>query len=289
MTWQRIDEHMYIDDTLVTCAEYQLFIDEMFEQGKYYQPIHWDSYQFPKGQAHDPILGLGVEDGQAFCEWLSKRAGTEWSFRLPNLSEIVSHPLILPSQSPTIYYWTLSVDGEINLVWSDQTYIAGYAFLFEPVGKSSIRMDKVGDDPTLFELIIHAQKATDINSFYRIFRAITHERCMLVTDIRNQILGRARAIDPDFARLLEQDLDNVRMTIRSIVRPHAVSSTARSGSELDQTIARAYALNNEISKLIEQFLDHLVSAEQSLIQVEQLASPGPEFSEGIRLVKERIR
>ena len=26
---QRIDENTYIDDTLVTCAEYQLFIDEM--------------------------------------------------------------------------------------------------------------------------------------------------------------------------------------------------------------------------------------------------------------------
>ena len=29
MTWHRIDEKTYIDDTLVTCAEYQLFIDEM--------------------------------------------------------------------------------------------------------------------------------------------------------------------------------------------------------------------------------------------------------------------
>jgi hypothetical protein len=58
MSWQRIDENTYIDDTLVTCAEYQLFVDEMREEGKYSQPDHWISYQFPGGKAKEPILGL---------------------------------------------------------------------------------------------------------------------------------------------------------------------------------------------------------------------------------------
>jgi hypothetical protein len=58
MSWQRIDENIYIDDTLVTCVEYQLFVDEMREQGKYYQPDHWTSYQFPKGLARESILGV---------------------------------------------------------------------------------------------------------------------------------------------------------------------------------------------------------------------------------------
>jgi hypothetical protein len=64
MTWRRIDENIHVDDTLVTCTECQLFIDEMREQGKYYQP----SYQFPKGQAQIPILRVRLSDATSFCE-----------------------------------------------------------------------------------------------------------------------------------------------------------------------------------------------------------------------------
>lgn len=87
MTWQRIDENTYIDDTLVTCAEYQLFIDEMREQGKYYQPDHWISHQFPKGQAREPILGVRHSDAVTFCEWLTKRSEENWNYRIPSIHE----------------------------------------------------------------------------------------------------------------------------------------------------------------------------------------------------------
>src|SRR5215216_3807815 len=76
---QRIDENTYIDDTLVTCAEYQLFIDEMRDQGKYFQPDHWTLYQFPEGHAREPILGVRHSDAVMFSEWLTER-------------EIGSHP-----------------------------------------------------------------------------------------------------------------------------------------------------------------------------------------------------
>jgi hypothetical protein len=69
MSWQRIDENTYIDDTLVTCAEYQLFIDEMREQDKYYQPDHWTSYQFPEGGAR---TNLGVRTDASLLNWINK-------------------------------------------------------------------------------------------------------------------------------------------------------------------------------------------------------------------------
>lgn len=87
MTWQRIDENTYIDDSLVTCAEYQLFIDEMREQGKYHQPDHWTSYQFPKGQAKNPVLGVRLSDAFAFSEWLTSKHGNDWLFRIPSKPE----------------------------------------------------------------------------------------------------------------------------------------------------------------------------------------------------------
>ena len=87
MTWQRIDENTYIDDTLVTCAEYQLFIDEMRDQGKYYQPDHWIGFRFPDGKAREPILGVRQADAVMFCEWLTNREAGEWKYRLPTQQE----------------------------------------------------------------------------------------------------------------------------------------------------------------------------------------------------------
>ncbi len=100
---QRIDENTYIDDTLVTCAEYQLFIDEMREQGKYYQPDHWTSYQFPKGQAREPILGVRHSDAVAFCDWLTQRENQGWKYRLPTQEETTNFPINLLRHGPLGY------------------------------------------------------------------------------------------------------------------------------------------------------------------------------------------
>jgi len=89
----RIDEYTYIDDSLVTCAEYQLFIDEMREMGKFVQPEHWTSYQFPSGLARTPILGVYPADAVAFCNWLTLREKGEWHFRLPTIVEATIFPL----------------------------------------------------------------------------------------------------------------------------------------------------------------------------------------------------
>lgn len=104
MTWQHIDENTYIDDTLITCAEYQLFIDEMREQGKYYQPDHWTSYQFLMERAKDPILGARHSDAEAFCEWLISREDGEWRFRLPVHPEADRFP-IKPFGTKPLGYW----------------------------------------------------------------------------------------------------------------------------------------------------------------------------------------
>src|SRR5512145_3354714 len=106
MTWQRIDENTYIDNTLVTCAEYQLFIDEMREQGKYYQPDHWTSYEFLKGKAKEPVLGVRYSDALSFCAWMVEREDGEWSYRLPALIEADQYPLKYYFQIQ-IGYWVV--------------------------------------------------------------------------------------------------------------------------------------------------------------------------------------
>jgi len=117
---QRIDENTYIDDTLVTCAEYQLFIDEMREQGKLYQPDHWTSYQFPAGQAREPILGLRHSDAEAFCDWLTQRENAEWRYRLSTQKEALDYPMELPVQAQ-LGYWIVSVDDQTEFAWINST------------------------------------------------------------------------------------------------------------------------------------------------------------------------
>jgi hypothetical protein len=112
----RIDENTYIDDTLVTCAEYQLFIDEMREQGKYYQPDHWTSYKFPAGQARAPIVGVRFDDAEIFCSWLTIREAGEWSFRLPTSAEAKKMPLSEPIQVP-LGYWAEGSDNKAEFAW----------------------------------------------------------------------------------------------------------------------------------------------------------------------------
>lgn len=104
MSWQRIDENTFIDDTLVTCAEYQLFIDEMLEQGKYSEPDHWTSHRFPVGQARKPILGVRLSIAVAFCKWLRDREMSEWEYRLPYKEEAHAFPMNTIGISP-LGYW----------------------------------------------------------------------------------------------------------------------------------------------------------------------------------------
>jgi hypothetical protein len=99
----RIDENTYIDETLITCAEYQLFVDQMREQGKYHQPDHWGMYQFQPGQANSPILGIRKSDAIRFCGWLQQRNDT-WMYRLPTQQAANRFP-ILPKNMPSVGYW----------------------------------------------------------------------------------------------------------------------------------------------------------------------------------------
>lgn len=116
MTWQRIDENTYIDDTLVTCAEYQLFIDEMREQGKDYQPDHWPSNRYLTGDAREPIIGLRFYDAQNFCEWLTKKDIGEWKFRLPTSEEALTYPIITKKQL-VFLYWTYDFQANSEFGW----------------------------------------------------------------------------------------------------------------------------------------------------------------------------
>ena len=113
--WIRIDDDTYIDGSLVTCAEYQLFLDEMRAQEKYHQPDHWSDHHFPKGHARHPILGMRHSDAKAFCEWLTLHNNDGWQYRLPSQDETQKFPVDKPYTLP-IGHW-VSNKNSIDFAW----------------------------------------------------------------------------------------------------------------------------------------------------------------------------
>ncbi len=85
--FQPIDEQREIDLSFITCAEYQLFLDDMKAKGKYYQPEHWKEFHFPSGKAKDPVTGVCFEGAEAFCKWLTQKT-QKYYYRLPTANEI---------------------------------------------------------------------------------------------------------------------------------------------------------------------------------------------------------
>ena len=80
----RIDDDRYVDNDLISCAEYQLFIDDRRATGDYRQPDHWTGEHFPAGSARQPVLGIRPSDAEEFCLWLSGRHGAEWTYQIPD-------------------------------------------------------------------------------------------------------------------------------------------------------------------------------------------------------------
>ncbi len=105
----RVDDRTKIDMGYLSCAEYQLFVDEKQLSGENYQPQHWTGDRFLPGMANQAIVGVRARDAEAFCEWLTQHNSAlgetylegetaifmgEFRFRLPTLSEVKQYPVI---------------------------------------------------------------------------------------------------------------------------------------------------------------------------------------------------
>jgi energy-converting hydrogenase A subunit M len=284
---QRIDENTYIDDTLVTCAEYQLFIDEMREQGKYYQPDHWTSHQFPKGQAKEPILGIRQSDAEVFCKWLKERENEEWKYRLPTQTETE----IFPMKSfgiGSLGYWIIGVD---QFVWVGTI----------PDGLLAITLDRAldlakhieNDYDHISDLAIHLSKRLNGVSDY-------------IDDLAKK-LDHSQAVS--LASAIKTARDRASDLAKTVARDHILDLTIASDltDELARSLARVIAIEHDNTINLDSALKYIRSLNGTLARVftytrtstahiyfdlitlqERIAGRSPAF-EGIRLVKERIR
>jgi hypothetical protein len=91
----KVDDTLYIDTSYVTCAEYQLFLDDKEAEGESFRPDHWSEPHYG-GIGSQPVVGLRYGDADAFCRWLSARLRTrdgQWRVTLPSLLELQQYPV----------------------------------------------------------------------------------------------------------------------------------------------------------------------------------------------------
>lgn len=85
---ERVDDNKWIDKGYITCAEYQLFLNDIHNGLRNYQPDHWENKKFKSNTAKEPISGIRSDDAQKFCDWLnSQYPEVGFTFRLPEPDE----------------------------------------------------------------------------------------------------------------------------------------------------------------------------------------------------------
>ena len=121
----RLDENRYLDELLVTNAEYQLFLDELRARGEFRQPDHWQGYHYVKGQGRRPVLGVRASDALAFCTWLSERGDGERQYRLPS-AEASDEAALSHVEAEDPGFWVYSENERFSIAGASPTAIKNY-------------------------------------------------------------------------------------------------------------------------------------------------------------------
>jgi hypothetical protein len=89
-------EDTEIDPTYLSCAEYQLFLNDESTFNEYHQPDHWKTLRYSIGAGLTPVAGIRYSDAEEFCAWLTDRSRArgelQTRFRLPTPEEAERNP-----------------------------------------------------------------------------------------------------------------------------------------------------------------------------------------------------
>jgi energy-coupling factor transporter ATP-binding protein EcfA2 len=235
----RVDEDRYVDNSLITHAEYQLFLDERRAGGAYHQPDHWLDYEFPSGQGRTPVVGMRPSDAVAFCEWLTQREPGEWHHRLPMAGELDTDTLTDLAQAKSaagIGYWVVSDQG-----FEFARARASVSATQNTVLKQRVDRDlDLARDRALARTLALAC-ARDRATYPDLARDLA---CALDLDL-NRALDRARELDRARRRILDHDLTHARGLARDLARDLACDL------DLNRALDRARDLNRALDRVRE--------------------------------------
>jgi hypothetical protein len=148
----RVDDDLYIDNDLISCAEYQLFLNDRLSAGDCRQPDHWNGTHFPDGSARHAVLGVRSADAEEFCSWLSARDRGAWTYQIPDRD-------LCDQLSGGAGYWASTPDGlklcGVGAPWqiTAATLSARYLADLREIGVEPPRSFNLRDSPVLARAI----------------------------------------------------------------------------------------------------------------------------------------
>ncbi len=232
----RINENKYVDNHMISHAEYQLFLDECYQQRKYYQPDHWSNNTFPPGKGLIPIVGVRSSDAIAFCAWLTERERNGWHYRLPGPDDIdVKDALHNESNA---FYWTVTKEGNIYCSCGSSHIPILSREKLRNYRENDLGRDRIQDlarARTLTSKLVLARDLDLIRSYD------------LDLDLARSM---ARELDLDLTLARSLDLDLTRNYTLSLAR-----SLARSHAR-DVDVARVRALDHSLVRAFDRSLAH---------------------------------
>ncbi len=214
MQWRPIDDNIEIDTYLISCAEYQLFIDSQLQLNQKCHPFHWINHRFPPGNSKNPVTGVRAKDAEAFCQWLNQHPlGNGFHYRLPTLSESQKYPGI----EVQIGYWCKSDENLTISGVSPDLWPLWRRNLTEVLDRSCV-IDCIWALVLAFNYI----SDIDINITLILERALTSARNLELTGsiVRSHALAHALArskdLAADLAKSLIRILDKTRQKAEEI-------------------------------------------------------------------------
>ena len=280
------NEHIHLSDRLVTCGEYQPFLDEMCAQGRFHQPDHWTSTQFPDGQADEPVLGLRPSDAVAYCYWLTERGNNGWTFRLPSIQEGIDHPIKFPVKLP-LGYWVTASEGQTQFCWIGkaptdargidlvraftQTIENTFANISEQERARNLALDLL----RIFDLEQSLKRPLDLDRDLSMARRHARENASVlqVDPAPELVMSLDQSLDRDLDRAIDLryalERSDEHSSALEHARRHALIQVLEPGHVMDRSIA----------------IDLLIYIDLFTLQ-ERITGRSPAF-EGIRVLKEK--
>lgn len=253
-----IDDRTHIDLNPITCAEYQMFLDEMQQEDRFFHPDHWTMNSFSRGQSREPISGVRPEDAAAYCNWLTNKYGKQAKYRLPTLREAEVHvggfarfstwcqqdgqyaltPLA-DSPKEEIEKWVGAMNADLRLLSEEMVYQGDLCEALK--NASNLLNDR--------EMIVkEAQKQA------------TSETLSLSVNMRGEELDLAAARDREREMRFEVGLVTDFKQLTEILAQHAKSFVERRPGVVDEAKA---ALSNFVFRLNERLPNLLFSGDRT--------------------------
>ncbi len=242
----QLHDETYIGTSLVTCAEYQLFLDEQRKLDKFYQPDHWLSDTFKQGQGHTPILGVRRSAAEAFCTWLTYRDLEGWSYRLPTLDEhreLDQDSSIAPDLRPSMGYWLNNEKTRFAWISNIPPSVANSRQMIQGQVEIDLDLALELDYALIFDL------ALELDLTLILDHDLAHDlaRDLALTLILDHNLAR----DFDHARDLARGLDLARALVRDLT--------------LARTLDLARALAHDLARDLD--LDHALTLKKDTLNL----------------------